>query len=183
MCCELTEVLRRCVGIDDAASCQARETDIRKRRERLAVLSHLLQCGECGKQAGAVIGAERCDVELHQPRCCLGGGDACKRLCALVERHERNDRQARDAARRLDCVDGFLQVVERLDHEDVDPAAVENGGLLGEKLAAHSRGRRLPKGPDRTADEDVATRHLPGVAGELDAGGVDRLQIVLEEMV
>ena len=65
----------------------------------------------------------------------------------------------------------------------VNAAAVENGGLLGKEIASNSRGRRLAEGSDRPADEDVATGHLPGVAGELDAGGVDRLQVVLEKVV
>ena len=180
---ELPEVLRRRVGIDDTAGGHACETDVRKRCERLSVLSHLLECREGGEQAGTVIGADRCDVELHEPRGRLGGGDACKCLSAFVKRQQRHDRQARHAPHRLDRVDHLLQVVERLDHEDVGAAPVEDGSLLREELPANARGRRLTERSDRAADEDVATRHLPGVAGKLDARRVDRLQVVLEEVV
>ena len=85
-----------------------------------------------------MIRADGGDVELHQPRCGLGRGHAGQRLGALVERQQRDDRQTRDAAHRLDRIDDLLEVVERFDHEEVGAAAVEHCGLLREEVAANA---------------------------------------------
>ena len=53
---ELREVVRRGVREDHAAAREAREADVRQRRERLGAV-HLLESGEGGEQAGAVVGA------------------------------------------------------------------------------------------------------------------------------
>ena len=134
---ELAEVLGCRMWIDDAAARHAREPDVRERCKRLLALTHLLERGERGKEAGAVIRTDRGDVELHQPSRRLGRRHARERLGALVERQERDDREARHASHRLDRVDDLLEVVERLDHEDVGAAPVEHGRLLGEELAAN----------------------------------------------
>ena len=62
---ELAEVLRRRVRVDDATARQARESDVRKRGERLPVLAHLLECRQRREQARAVVRADRRDVELR----------------------------------------------------------------------------------------------------------------------
>ena len=61
---ELGEVLRRRVRIDDAAPGEAREADVRERGERLAVLAHPFERGQSGEQPGAVVRADRSDVEV-----------------------------------------------------------------------------------------------------------------------
>ncbi len=106
-----------------------------------------------------------------------------ERLGAVVERHQRDDRERGDAAHRLDRVAQLVQVVERLDHEEVGAAALEDLRLVGEQLAAHARGRGLAERADRAGDENVAAGHLARVAGELDRGGVDPLEVVLEEVL
>ena len=105
------------------------------------VALHLLERGQRGEQARAVVRADRGDVELGQPLGRLARRHAGERLGALVEGHQRDDRQARDAAHRLDRVDELLEVVERLDHEEVGAAALEDRGLLGEELPPHARRR------------------------------------------
>ena len=82
----------------------------------------------------------------------------------------------------LDRVDQLLEVVERLDHEQVGAAAFEHGGLLGEDLAADPGRRLLAQRPDRAGDEDVPTRDLARVARELHPGRVDALEVVLQEV-
>ena len=94
---ELCEVLRCGVRIDDAAAGEAREADVRQCGERPPVGLHLLERLERGQQAAAVIGADRGDVELVEALGRLARGDAGQRLGALVEGHQRHDRQARDA--------------------------------------------------------------------------------------
>ena len=138
MCRELREVLRRRVRVDDASAGEAGETDVRQRGERLAVLAHSFEGGECREQTGAVVRADRGDVELGQPVGCLGRRHAGERFRALVERQQRDDRQARHAPHRLDRVDDLLEVVERLDHEQVGAATVQHRRLLGEQFAAHA---------------------------------------------
>ena len=95
--------------------------------------------------------------------------DAGERLGVLVEGQQRDDRQRRDAADGRDRVDELLEVEERLEHEEVGAAVLEHRRLLGEELAALLRARRLAERADRAADEDVAARQLPRLAGELHA--------------
>ena len=75
------------------------------------------------------------DVEPGEPLRRLTGGHAGERLGALVEGQQSHDREARDAANGLHRVDELLEVVERLDHEEVGAPAFEDRGLLGEELA------------------------------------------------
>ncbi len=87
---------------------------------------------------------------------------------------------ARTAA---DRVHELLQVVERLDHEQVGAASLEHARLLAAEVLTDPRGRRFAERPDRTADEDVPARDLPRLAGQLDGSRVDPLELVLEEVV
>ena len=183
MCGEFGEVFRCRMRVDDAPARQACQADVRQRRERLAVLPHLLERCERCEQPGPVVRADRGDVEVGQARCRFSRGDSGERLGALVERQQRDDRETRDAADGLDRVDDLLEVVERLDHEHVDAAPVQNCSLLREELTADPRGGRFAERPDRAADEDVAPGDLPCVARELDARRVDLLEVVLEEVV
>ena len=60
------------------------------------------------------------------------------------------------------------EVVERLDHEEVDAAPLEDLRLLGierRRLAPLELG--VAERADRAGDEDVAPRHLACLAGEL----------------
>jgi len=61
----------------------------------------------------------------------LARGHPGERLRALVEGHERHDRQRRDLADGLDRVGQLVEVVEGLDHEQVGAAALEHLRLLG----------------------------------------------------
>ena len=101
----------------------------------------------------------------------------------LVEAHQRDDRQARDAADGRDRVDELLQVEERLEHEQVGAAALEDCAPARRTARGATRGaRRLAERPDRAADEDVAAGDLARLARELHAGRVDPLELVLEEV-
>ena len=55
---------------------------------------------ERGEQPGAVVRADRGDVERGEPVGRLARGDARERLGALVEGQQRDDRQVRDARAR-----------------------------------------------------------------------------------
>ena len=122
--------------VDDATAGQARETDVRQRCERLAVLAHLLERRERSEKPRPVVRPDRGDVLLRQARGCFGRGHARERFGALVERQQGDDRKTRDGPGGFDRVDRLVEVVERLDHEEVDAAAVEDRGLLREELAA-----------------------------------------------
>ena len=108
----------------------------------------------------------------------LLGGDASERLRVLVEGQERDDRQRRDAAHRADRREQLVELVERLDHEEVDAATLEELRLLGEDGVAilHRPAERA----DRPGDEDVRAGHLTRVARDLHRGLVDRRDLVLE---
>ncbi len=169
--------------IDDAPAGEARKPDVRERRERLSVRAHVLESDQRSHQTCAVIRPDRRDIEIGQPLGRLARGHACEGFGALVEGHQRDDRKARDGAGALDRVHQLVEVVERLDHEQVRSSALEHLGLLGEELPAHARGGRLSEGPDGAADEDVAPGRLARVAGQLDRGRVDLLELVLEEVL
>src|SRR5437667_162682 len=70
------------------------------------------------------------DAQPRQPFARGAGGDASERLAVAVEGHQRDDRQARDGADRGDRGLEVGQVEERLDHEQVGAAALEQGRLL-----------------------------------------------------
>ena len=148
--CELAEVLRSRVRVDDATTRQAREADVGKRGERFSVTAHLLECRKRREQPRAVVRADRRHVQLRETLGSLAGADAGQCLPALVERQHRDDRQVRHAADRLDRIDDLVEIVERLDREEVRAATVENRRLFCEELAPHATRRRLADRPDRS---------------------------------
>ena len=79
-----------------------------------------------------------------------------------------------------DRVCQLLEVEERLEHEQVGAAALEQGGLLGEELLPALGARRLPQRPDRAPDEHVTARQLTRLPRQLHRRGVDPLELVLE---
>ena len=183
MCGELGEVLGRGVRVDDPVPGHAREPDVRHGGEREAVAAHLGQRCERRLDARAVVCARGGDAELGEPVDRFPGGQAGKRLGAGVEGQHCEDRQGGDAADGFDRRLELLELEERLDREEVDSAAFEHGGLLGEDLDAFGLAHaKLAQRPDRAGDEDIAAGHLAGVAGQLDGGAVDLFELVLEVM-
>ena len=124
-------------------------------------------------------------ARLERSQACgrVGCGHARQRLGALVERQRRDDRKRGDAANGLDRGLQLVELVERLDHEQVDAAAVEDRRLLGEDLGTLVGRERVgvAERPDRAGDEDLPARDLARLAGELDPGAVDSLELVLQE--
>ena len=170
-------------GIDDTSAGEAREAEVRQGRQRRAVAAHALERGQRRLEPGAVVRAHRRHVEPAQV---LGGSlrrDTGERLRVLVEGQQRHDRQRGDAAYRLDRLLELGEVVERLHHEEVDAAALEDGGLLRERREALVlRVADVAERPDRAADVDDTAGDLARVARELHAGGVDLLELLLEEV-
>src|SRR5437764_386286 len=167
---------------DDAAAGKACETDVRQGGERLLAV-HSLERSERGQEPGAVVRTERGEVQPGEALRSFLRGDAGQGDGALIERQERDDRQRRDLADAIDRVDQLLQVVERLDHEQVRAPALEDHRLLGEQLVPDAGAGGLAERADRAGDEDVAADGLARLAGELDRGRVDRLEVVLEEVL
>ncbi len=121
---------------------------------------------------------DRSHVELGEPTCCDLGADAARDLRLVVERQEGDDRERRGAPYRLDSDDELLEVEERLDHEQVDAASLEDLCLGGVERAVLGRVEHLElaERSDRPRDEDVAAGHLARLAGEADACRVDLLE-------
>src|SRR6266511_3435980 len=166
------------------AAGHAREADVRKRGERQPVAAHLLDRAECGLQAGAVVGPNRGDVELAEPLGRLARRDARERLRVALEREQCDDREARDAPHGLDGDRELVEVEEGLDHEQVDPATLEDRGLLGEELGALLGPdiAEVAERADGARDEDVSAGDLAGLAGQADGARVDLLEILLEKV-
>ena len=92
-----------------------------------------------------------------------------ERLRACVEREHGEHGERGDTADRFDRRFELVQLEEGLDGEEVDAAAFEDGGLLGEDLAALvGVDAGLAERADRAGDEHVAARDLPRLARELD---------------
>ena len=151
---ELGEVLRRRVRVDDAAAGEAREADVRQRGERPPV-------GRASARAPRAPSGGRCRDSRRSRRRRAGRGARPPRARSRrrASRRPRRRSSARRSAgsrrsHRLDRVDELLEVVERLDHEEVGAAALEDARLLAEELAAHPRGRRLADRPDRAGRLD-----------------------------
>ena len=169
--------------IDHAPAGEAREAEVRQRRERRPVAGHLLERRQRRLEPCAVVRAHRRHVELAEALGRRRGLHSAERLRVLVEGHQRDDRQRRHAAHGPDCELELVQVVERLDHEQVDAASGEHGRLLGELVEPPVlRVADVTERPDRAGDEDLLARDLARVACELHACGIDRLELGLEKV-
>ena len=130
---ELGEVLGRRVREDDALAGEAREADVRERGERLAALAHPLDRAERRLEADAVVRADRGDVELARalrpparPRRRRASAQSSSKVSSATIGSDETPRTAPIAVEQL------VELVERLDHEEVDAAALEELRLLGE---------------------------------------------------
>ena len=177
---ELGEVLRRGVRVDHAAAGHAREADVRQSGERDAVAAHVLDRPERRLKAGAVVRAEGADPQLTELVGRLASTHAGEGLGFVLEREQRDDRQARDAANGLDRDDKLVEVEERLEHEQVGAAPLQDRRLLGEEPGSLFELRVVTQRADRAPDEDVAPGDLARLSREADAGGDDLLELVLE---
>ena len=179
---ELGEVVRGRVREDDAVAGEAREADVRERGEHEPVALHRGERVQGRRRAGAVVRARRGDIELDEPLRRGLGRDAAERLAVGVEGHQRDDWERRDAAHGLDRGDELVEVEERLEHEQVDAAALEDLRLLAEVLALLGGVEPLDVADraDRAGDVDVRARHLSGLAREAHRRRVDPLELVLE---
>ena len=133
---ELGEVLGCRMREDHALAGEAGEADVRQRRQRFAAVAHALDRPQGGLQADAVVRSDRGDVEVGERARCVLRRNAAERLRVLVERQQADDRQRGDRAHRPDRREQLVQLVERLDHEEVDAAALQDPGLLGEDRVA-----------------------------------------------
>ena len=148
---ELGEVVGRRVREDHARAGQAREPDVRERREHEPVALHRGERVQRRRRAGAVVRARGGDAEPGQPIGRVRGGDAAERLAVRVEGHQRDDRQRRDRADGVDRGDELVQVEERLEHEQVDAASLEHLRLLGEERALRRRRSARPRRAARSS--------------------------------
>ena len=130
---EVGEVLGRRMREDDPAPGQAREADVRHGHEWLSRAAHLLDRPERRLQAEPVVGAQRGHVLIRQGCGGVARRDAAERVRVLVEREQRDDRERGHAAHRIDRREELRELVEGLDDEQVDAAALEQLSLLGER--------------------------------------------------
>ena len=160
---ELGEVVGRRVRIDDAAAAAARQPDVRLRREREPV--RRLRPSPRARRAPRP-GRRRSSRRRRRrpaPRAArrIAGRDAGERLGVLVEGELGDDRQRRDGPHRGHGRLELLEVEERLDHEQVDAAPLEEPRLLEEDVVgvlAAVRAVELAERADRAGDEDLLAR-------------------------
>src|SRR5262249_20272525 len=76
----------------------------------------------------------------------------------------------------------LVEVVEGLEYEDVCAAAFEDRRLFGEEAGTTLRSELdVAERADRASDEHVPAGYFARLAREPDRGGVDLLDLVLEE--
>ena len=96
----------------------------------------------------------------------------------LAERHLGHDRQVRRRPRLPDGVEQMAEIGERLEHEQVDPALEQTVDLFPERrsdrggVVAGQVARRATERADRSGHEDVPSRDVAGLTGELGAAPV-----------
>ena len=111
--------------------------------------------------------------------------DAADGLAVLVEGQHRDDRQRRDATHRLDRGDELVDVEERLDHEEVDAAILEQPRLLGVERPVRGRveALQLAERADGAGDEDLPARTPPAPRGRAARPASIALELVLEDVL
>ena len=169
--------------VDDPAAGEARETDVRHRGERQARVAHrrgARAARPSGRRRGSSRSRRRRARRAAAPRL---GADAAGDLAVVVEGEQRDDRERRDAAHRLDRDDELVEVEERLDHEQVDAATLEDPRLLRVEGAVLGgvEDLELAERADRARDEDVAAGDLARLPCQPNAGRVDLLELVVEQ--
>ena len=137
---ELGEVLRRRVRVDHPAARQAREADVRQRRERPA-RSPASARAPSARRAGRRRGSRR-----SRRRRAPASRSAASRAVTPASVSASSSKvssatigSVETPRTRRDRVDELVEVEERLEHEQVDAAALEQRGLLGEELAGAPR--------------------------------------------
>jgi hypothetical protein len=169
--------------VHDPAAGKTREADVRQGGEREPCVAHVAEGAQGNRRPRPVIRPDRCDVEACKAPCGRLGADAAGDLGLVVEREQRDDRERRDLAHRLDGDDELLEVEEGLDHEQVDAASLEHACLLGIERAVLGgvEHLELAERADRARDEDVAARDLACLPRDPDARRVDLLEGLVEE--
>ena len=170
------------MGIDDPAAGKGGEPDVRECGKRKPGVAKPGECSERVARAGPVIRADRGDVERGESCGGLATAETPGELCLLVEGEQCHDRQCRDAADCLDRDDEVVDVEERLDHEEVDPATLEDLRLLCVERCVLDgiEHLELAERPDRAGDEHVPAGHLACLPREPDSARVEPLEVVLE---
>ena len=171
--------------VDDSPSRETREADVRHRDERHAGdVAHPRQRRQRGMRPGSVVRSDGGDVEPGKPLGGLGRTHAAGGIAVLVEGHQGDDRQRGLGAHGLDGGHQLVEVEERLDHEEVDAATLEYLRLLRveRRVVRDVEGLELAERADRPRDEDVPSRDLARLPCEAHTCGVDRLEVVLEEV-
>ena len=138
---ELGEVIRSRVREDHTSAGEAGETDGSAAE---APVAHLLEYFNAAIRP-ATVRADRRNVERGEPLGGVARRNPGECLGLLVERHQGDDGQARGATHRLDGLDELVEVVERLDHEQVGAATLEHSCLLRERIASDAGRGRLSK--------------------------------------
>ena len=180
---ELAEVLRRRVRIDDAAADDAREADVRQRGEREAGARASRASAVralCGPAPWFVPIAATSSAASRAAASAASTPPAASASSSNVSSATIGSDET--AAHRLDRRDEVVDVEERLDHEEVDAAPLEHPRLLGVERAVRVAVEHLElaERADRAGDHHVAAGDVARLAGEADAGRVDRLELVVE---
>ena len=175
--------------IDEAPLESLREPGVghdRSRRLAIGGTAHRLEGVQTGGRPRPAVDADCVRTRASE----RGGGDG--RVVAvgqkefLPESQRGDDRDVRRAARLVDGEDQLLQVRERLEHDQVRPTLEQALDLLAEDGSRDRVGedrtttRRRTQGPDRAANQCVASTDLACLARKLCGTPVERAHLALE---
>jgi hypothetical protein len=113
----------------------------------------------------------------------LTGPVAGRRLAVLTHRHLGDQRQPGDPTHRLEGEQQLVQRRERLQHQQVHPAPLQQPRLSREHepgAVAVERARRVAGRPDGAGHRHLPAAHVARLAGQLDAGVHDLLRLVVQ---
>ena len=135
---------------------------------------------ERGLQAGAVVRADRGDVQIGERRGCLLPPYAAERLRVLVEGHHGDDQATRRRGQRRSRCQAPSRSwnVSTMNRSTASPSSSLACSAKTRRLA--SRLADLAERPDRPRDEHVPTGNLARVARDLHTRLVDSRELVLE---
>ena len=169
-------------GIDEAALDPLGQPGIRHDRQarprRARRAGHPIERLETAERTGPAVDSERVHVGREQRRERDLGRGAVGGDELLAERHLGHDRQVRRRPRLADGVEQVAEIGERLEHEQVDPALEQTVDLFPERrpdrggVVAGQVARRATERADRSGHEDVPSRDVAGLTGELGAAPV-----------
>ena len=165
---EVGEVLRRRVRETSARAAMRREADVRQRRERHPASPTSPRAQQRRRRPAPWFAPNACDRSSRNRSAASRAATPPSVTPSLSKLISATIGSAGHRAHRLDRDLELVEVVERLEDEQVGAAALEDARLLGEQLAVVLLAvLDVAERPDRAADQHLAAGDLARLPREL----------------